>query len=310
MAQKRQFPVDPILTAIAIAYHNASLIADDLMFRINPLAKEEFKYTVYDLAEGFTVPDTKVGRRGATPEISFSGDEVTASTEDYGLEDPIPQSDIDNSDERFSPVNRSVEQLTNLLNLDREVRVANLAFSSDSYATNNTEALSAGDRFDDPDSDPLQILEDAKNTPVMTPNVITFGQAAWSAFRMHPKVVKAVHGNSGDSGMASQKQVAELLEVDKLLVGKALVNTARKGQNANLQRAWGNKVSLHYQDAMADNRNGTTWGFTAPFKQRESSQWFDKNIGARGGQRVRVVESLKEVVSAKDLGYLIETVTS
>ncbi|EIJ33325.1 hypothetical protein [Thiothrix nivea] len=302
----RPFPVNPVMVAIAIAYRNASLIADEVLPRLAPMAKEEFKYFAYDMAEGFTIPDTKVGRRSRVNEISFTGVEITASTEDFGLEDPIPQTDIDNAEAGFDPKNHSVEQLTNLILLDREVRVSTLLSSTSNYDAANTETLAAGSQFSDAAADVLGIMEDAFNAPVMRPNVAVFGQASWSAFRRHPQVVKAVHGNSGDAGMASREQVAELLEVSKVLVGQARVNTARKGQAASLQRAWGDMVSLIYQDAMATNRNGTTYGFTAQYKTRLAGSERDGNIGLRGGERVRVGESVKEVISAKSLGYLIQ----
>lgn len=301
----RPFPVNPVMVAIAIAYRNNALIADEVLPRLPPMGKEEFKYFAYDLAEGFTIPDTKVGRRSRPNEVSFTGTEVTASTEDYGLDDPIPQTDIDNAEVGFDPRNHSVEQLTNLILLDREVRVSSLLSSTSNYDAANVETLTTGAQFSDPDADVLGIMEDAFNAPVMRPNVATFGQVAWSAFRRHPQVVKAVHGNSGDAGMASRAQVAELLEVSKVLVGQARVNTARKGQAASLQQAWGDMVSLIYQDVMANNRNGTTYGFTAQYKTRLAGSEYDRDIGLRGGERVRVGESVKEVVSAKSLGYLL-----
>src|SRR5487761_2712532 len=57
------FPINPELTAIAIAFKNpeSQLIADLVLPRI-PVAKK-FTYTVYDESQGFTVPDTKIGRR-------------------------------------------------------------------------------------------------------------------------------------------------------------------------------------------------------------------------------------------------------
>ena len=301
----RPFPVNPVMVAIAIAYHNVALIADEVLPRLPPMGKEEFKYFTYDMAEGFTVPDTNVGRRSRVNEISFSGTEITTSTQDYGLEDPIPQSDIDNAEASFSPLNHSTEQLTNLILLDREIRVSAMVSDTANYDAANVETLAAGNQFSDPATDVLGIMEDAFNGPVMRPNVATFGQAAWSAFRRHPQVCKAVHANSGDAGMVSRQQVADLLEVEKVLVGQARVNTARKGQAANLTRAWGDMVSLIYQDTMATNRNGTTYGFTAQFKTRLAGSEYDRDIGLRGGQRVRVGESVKEVISAKSLGYLL-----
>lgn len=304
----RPFPVNPILVAIAIAYSNRALIADAVLPRLTPMSKEEFSYFKYTLADGFTIPDTKVGRRSKPNEVSFSGAEVTDRTQDYGLEDPIPQSDIDNADPRYSPLNHSTEQLTNLILLDREVRVANLVFNPATYAAANQETLAAGDQFSNPDADVLRIIEEGLNTPIMRPNVAVFGQSAWSALRRHPQINKAVHGNSGDAGMATRQQVAELFELQEILVGQSLLNTARKGQPVAMQQVWGNSAAFIMRDSMADNRNGTTFGFTAQYKTRVAGAVSDRDIGLHGGQRVRVGESVKEVISAPDLGYLMRNV--
>jgi hypothetical protein len=86
------------------------------------------------------------------------------------------------------------------------------------------------------------------------------------------------------------------------------LNTARKGQPVAMQQVWGNSVAFIARDAMADNRNGTTFGFTAQYKTRVAGAVPDRDIGLHGGQRVRVGESVKEVISAPDLGYLMRNV--
>lgn len=84
------FPIQPELTAIAIAYRNQSLIADEVLPRV-PVGKQDFKYLKHAMAEGFTLPDTKVGRRSKPNDVEFSATEITASTEDFGLDDPVPR---------------------------------------------------------------------------------------------------------------------------------------------------------------------------------------------------------------------------
>jgi hypothetical protein len=143
---------------------------------------------------------------------------------------------------------------------------------------------------------------------IMRANRVVFGQGAWREFRQHPKVVKATNRNSGDSGVAAQQAVAELLEVEEVIVGRALVNAARIGQPANMQQAWGNHVAMLHIDRLADTQQGVSFGFTAPYGTREGAQWFDRDIGTKGGTRVRVSESLAEVISAPDLGFLIQNV--
>jgi len=300
------WPVDPELTQIAIGYRNREMIADRVLPRIPALGQSEFKYFFYALEQAFTVPNTLVGRRSATPEVYFKGEDRTASAEDFGLEHGLPQRDIDNAPEGQNPLGRVTEWLSNLIELDREIRVANLVFNPATYPTANKVTLAAGEKFTDAGSDPLRLMLESLDGVVMRPNRVVFGQGAWREFRQHPKIVKATHRNSGDSGVAAREAVAELLEVEEVIVGRALVNAARIGQPADLRVAWGNHVAMLHVDRLADNNQGATFGFTAPYGSRDAAQWFDRNIGAKGGTRVRVAESLKELVTAPDLGFFIE----
>ncbi|EKN9553223.1 TPA: phage capsid protein, partial [Pseudomonas aeruginosa] len=98
----------------------------------------------------------------------------------------------------------------------------------------------------------------------------------------------------------------ELLELEAIYVGEARLNIARPGQNPSLIRAWGPHASFIYRDRLADTRNGTTFGLTGQWGDRVSGSIADPNIGLRGGQRVRVGESVKELVTAPDLGFFFE----
>jgi len=302
------FPINPELTAIAIGYKNQNynLIADAVLPRV-PVGKQDFKYWQYNLAEGFTVPDTKVGRKSKPNEVEFSATEQTASTLDYGLDACIPQADIDNAPANYDPVGRSVEQVTNLIQLDREVRAAGLVFNASNYATANKTTLSGTSQFSDyANSDPISVIQSGLDACIMRPNVMTIGRAAYTKLISHPKIVKAVHGNAGDAGIVARKALADLFELEEILVGEGFVNTAKKGQTASISRVWGKHIALIYRDKMADTRGGTTFGFTAQFGDRIAGSDFDKNIGLRGGQRIRVGESVKELITASDLGYFIQ----
>ena len=300
------FPITPALMAIAIAFRNAQMIADEVLPRV-PVGKQEFKYMEHTMAEGFTVPDTKVGRRSKPNEVSFSATEKTGSTEDFGLDDPIPQSDIDNAPDNYDPLGRATEGIMNLVELDREVRVAGKVFNANTYGVNNKVTLAGTDQFSDfVDSDPLGVLTDALDAMIMRGNIMVIGRPAFSVLARHPQIVKAVHGNAGDSGIARRRDIADLLELEDILVGEARVNTARKGQPISLARTWGKHLALIHRDKTADNRSGVTFGVTAQFGKRISGSIPDKDIGLRGGQRVRAGESVQEVICAADLGYFVE----
>lgn len=303
---KAPFPIQPELMAIAIAYRNQRMIADEVMPRV-PVGTQDFKYLQHTMAEGFTLPNTKVGRKSQPNQVEFSATELSSSTDDYGLDDPVPQADIDNAPPNYNPLGRATEGIMNLVELDREVRVANVVFNANTYGAANKVTLSGTSQFSDfTNSDPLATITAAMDGLIMRPNVMVIGRPAFSVLARHPQIVKAVHGNDGGSGIARRRDIAELLELEDILVGEAWVNTARKGQAMTLARTWGKHISLIYRDKTASNRNGITFGLTAQFGGRIAGAIPDKDIGLRGGQRVRAGESVKELVCAPLLGYFIQ----
>ncbi|MEQ6331521.1 phage capsid protein [Pseudomonas chengduensis] len=299
------FPIDPALTAIAIAYRNGRMIADDVLPRVG-VGVQAFKYMKHDLREGFTVPSTLVGRKSAPNRVEFSATEATSSTEDHALDAPVPQADIDNAPSNFDPLGNAVEYTTNLILLDREARTSSAVFNNASYAAGNRTTLSGTSQWSDPDSNPIPVITDALDSVVMRPNIGVLGRRTSTWLRRHPKVVKAFNGTLGDEGMVPMQYLADLLELEAIYVGEARLNIARPGQAANLVRAWGPHASFIYRDRLANAQNGTTFGFTAQWGDRISGSQFDGDIGMRGGQRVRVGESVKELVTAPDLGYFFE----
>ncbi len=310
MPYPNSFPVTPELTAIAIAYRNKTLIADDVLPRVI-VPSADFKYRLYSLAEGFTVPDTKVGRRSAPNEVVFSATEATASVVDYGLSSPVPNSDIEAANGTpYDPLGRATEQAMNLLMLDREVRAAALVFATGSYAAGNQATLSGTSQWSDyTNSNPLSAIMDALDTMVMRPNIGVFGRATWTKLRQHPRIVEAVRGTGAGlnaQGVANRREVADLLELEDIYVGEGFLNTAKKGQTATAARVWGKHASFIYRDSLADASNGTTFGFTGQWGSRVAGSEYDKSIGLRGGQEVRVGESVKELITANDLGYFFQ----
>ncbi len=306
---KSLFPVDPVLTGIVIAYKNKRLIADEV-FPYVPVGKSLFKFMKLKAEQGFTVPNTLVGRKSTPNKVEFGGEEVEASCADYFLDDVIPQSDIDDAPDGINLISNASEGIIDLILLDREVRAAALAFNANQYAVGNKAALSGGDRFDDyVASDPVSVVKDALSSMLMRGNVMVIGRRGFDKLSSHPKIVKAVHGNSGDSGIATRAQIASLFELDDVVVGEAFLNTSKKGETMTLSRVWGNHMSLVYRDRLATNANNRmTFGFTARQGTRIAGVTPDKMIGARGSHVIRAGETVKEVITSDRLGYFIQNI--
>lgn len=297
------FPVSTELTAIAIAYRNNSLIADAVLPRV-PVGKRNFKYLKYNSFENFTVPDTKVGRKSKPNEVDFSASQDDSSVVDYGLDDPIPQDDIDNAVEGYDPKGRAVEGIQDLIDLDREIRTANLVFAAGTYPSGRKETLETTSQWSDfTNSNPIDKIMTALDSTIVRPNILVVGRAVFSKLAQHPKIAKAIHGNSGDVAIVTRQQIAALFELEEVLVGESWVNTAKKGQAATMVRTWGKHAALLYRNKLASTERGVTFGLTAQYGNRIAGEKEDGNIGLRGGVRVRNGESVKELIVAPDAGY-------
>jgi len=258
----------------------------------------------FNLADSFTVPDTKVGRTSKVTQAEFGATAATASTVDYALDNPIPQVDIENAvGTGYDPESRGTEVTTNLILLDREVRAANLVFNATNYATANKATLAHA--WDDYSlSTPIADITSAMDSMVMRPNILVLAQNVATALRSNPEIVKAYYGNIGDSGIAPLDFLAQLFGLDAVYVGQGFLNTAKPGQTPTVQRVWGSMAALIYRDSLASADQGVSFGLTAQFGSRIAGRIIDQDLGMRGGVRLRIGESLKELITAPDLGYL------
>lgn len=305
MSTQAPFAIDPVLTAIVVAYKQGNMIADMVLPRV-PVGKMDFKYTKLTKEEPFNLPETQVGRTGKVNEVEFTASEVSASCVDHGLEDVIPNQDTGNAaGSNYDPRGRASEGLMELISLRREKRAADIIFAAAQYPTGNKQTLSGTDQWSDhTNSDPIGDILTAMEACWVTPNKLTVNRAVWRQLRTHPDIIKATNNNSGDTGIAARQAVAELFELDEILVGEAKINSANKGQTASLGELWGKHAALNYVNPSATPESGVSFGYTATYGDRIAMSRQDPDVGLRGGERIKVGESLIELVTASDCGYL------
>ena len=301
------FVVQPELTAIAIAYmqRQTDFIADLVLPRTRPIGKREFKYQKYGL-ESYDRPDTRVGRKGRPNEVSWASTENTASIEDYGLEDPIPQDDIDQGNkDGINVTGQSTEYILSLLRIDRECRVAGIVQRDANYAADNVQTRAAGQGLDNSEVDAANVIRELLDVPMVRPNIGIMSRTVWGRVAHNAMMVKAIRGSLGGDKITPQ-DFCDYFELETLLIGPARKNRAVKGKNPILESIWGPHIAFHYRDLAASTQRGVTWGLTVPYGTPVSGSRPDADIGLRGGLRVRAGESLKELVLAPDAGCLIK----
>ena len=313
MAKQNPYVIHPQRTQIALAYRNEATdyIADAVLPRIS--TAEKFSYNVFDKGTFLKIPESKpIGRKGAVPEITGQGRELTASTNDYAIDEVVPLADIKTYQAGLTaidPEEVAAMRLSDYLLLQREARVAKLVTDPATYVSGNSVALSGANKWSDPSSDPVKTLLMQMDKMFRRPNTVVMGQTAHTALVTHPKIVSAYNRTNGVSGVVPDSSLAALLGVREVIVGMAWGDTAAPGQDPLLGRIWGDSVAMFYKNALSVDTRSATFGFTAQYEDQTSADFYDFNKGVRGGNVQRLYWSLNEVIMAPDYGFLFQTTT-
>lgn len=308
------FVIVPSMCAVAVMYPQGRRIADDVLPYVD-VDGASFSYLKYGQADSFQAPDTRVGRLSAPIQLLFSTTEVSDMVNDEALDVPVPQRDINAWNDAHqagrtqapNPLDSATELGMDAFLNRREVRAANLVFNANSYGAGNKVTLSGTGQWSDyTNSDPLPAIKGYFDSMLVRPNIGVLGRLVATKLCNHPKVAAAVYKNGTTAGSVSIRALADQLELDEIYVGEGFVNTAAPGLAPVMSRVWGKHAAFMYRDRTATAKGKVTFGFTARWRQRMAGTIADPDIGALGGVRARVVEHVKELVTANDLGWFVQ----
>jgi len=248
--------IDQYLTNFSRRISNEGFIAERLCTVVR-VRKDSDKYAVYNNDHLRTVTDERAP--GSPPnEVDYGVGSATYSLVEHTLRDSVPDEELDNADEPFEPFEDAAAALQERIRLRLEKKVADLVFGTSTWT--NRETLSGTDQFDDyANSDPFTVIEDAKSSvlskSLRKPNIIVVGHQVFQKLVNHPDVVDRVKYTSSRS--ITPDMLANLFDVDEFLVGAAVENTAKEGQDDNLQYIWGKHIFVGYRSPRASLRTVT-----------------------------------------------------
>ena len=307
-AEGNPMPIDSVALSVLVAYVNEGGIADKFAPKV-PCPGSLFEYLKYEKTDFYRLPDTRVGRTSRTNRVEFKATVETGKVHDEALDYFIPLRD-EKDKQKFNVSQRQVgtEMTMNDVQRVREKRVADKAQDSDNYDAANVLPLSGTDQWDDPTSKPYDLITSIINTMLVRPNKMTINGHTASVLRGHPDLIAKIHGAGGVKGTVNMQEIAALFMLDEILVGETRVNTAQEGQAAVIERTWENNMILSRTDTQPSLLGGTRSFMVSPKWRDIAVSFFDPNIGADGADAIRVGESITEIVTAPDHGFLVQTV--
>lgn len=305
MPEARALHVDSNLTNLSIKYRNEAMIWP-LVMPVVKVNKRSDKFTKYNKADAYTLADDKIGPKSLPNEVDWGVSTDNYSVKDHALSDWVPQEDIDNSDNPVQPEVDTVEFLNLLMDIAQEKRVCDIFNTSSNFSQKTT--LSGTSQWGQSADNPVANLLTAVEGCFIRANTLVFGADAWAVYRALPEVLDAVKGTIGTAprgGLATTSEVASLLEVDRVIVGRGRYNTAKDGQTVSYSRLWGKHCWALYVDPNPGIKS-ITFGVTFCEMLRQVQRDFDQKRGIKGAHFFKSAWNSDEKIIAADVAYMIE----
>jgi hypothetical protein len=237
--------LDQPLNNISVGYVNDDYFAEKL-FPPTPVKMRSGRYWVFG-KEKFhryeTIREPKAEAREIAP-WALSNNPYFCN--DHSLKDSISDEERASSDGTDLEIN-TVQNLTDAILLDLEIRVMNLLMGPGSSVPSTT--LSGTSQWSDfVNSDPISAVEAQKITIktaiAKTPNTLAVSYPVFVALRQHPKIIDRFKYTQ--VGILTADHLKSAFDVDNFYVMGAEYDTANEGQSPSLSFIWGNNALLAY----------------------------------------------------------------
>lgn len=245
-------------------------------------------------------------------------------TKDYsltkrGLSTYVVEEDYANVEQPYDAESDATEDITSLLWTEKELGLANTLTDSSKYATANTQTLTGTSRYDDLDNstplvDAITARQAISAATGASPNVAIMNQEVFEYLTIHPTILRSLGYADQRPGMLKLNELANALNVDRILVGKANYNSAAEGQADNLTRIWGKHLIYAVAPKTASKRQ-VSLGYRL---QKNSPRRVFKNsvTNPPNSTEITVDDWYQQLISGVDssgkiiAGYLLKNVIS
>ena len=305
MLTPRDVTVDAVLSNVSVAFKSDNYLAETIM-PVVTVTKQSGKYFKFDKS---SLRVNKTRRAAGSPSNEVEHGMTTASyfTEDHALKEKIPYEVIDQAENAINPEMDATEAITEMLLVDKEVSLAT-SMADTAVITQNTTLSGTSQWSDYTNSNPFGDINTAISTVQAAigrrPNTLIFGQQTFNTLISHPDIVDRIKYTV--AGAASEDLIARLFNVEKVLIGSALKNTATEGQTDALGFIWGKHAWAAYIAPSARLKQ-VTLGYHFQYKTRVVEKWEDVDAQSRW---VRVGDNYDQEFVAAEAAYLIKNATA
>lgn len=253
--------VDSALTQISIAFlQNASNFAARSVFPVVPVMHKSDEYYTYS-REDFNRDEAQVRAPGAESAGSGFDTPTTSYTcKVWAHHKDLDDQTLSNADQVLDLEDAAANFVMHKLLIRQEREWASTYMTGGVWdndfdgVASSPSSIEAIQWSDDTSGDPIGNIRDAKNTILgntgIEPNVLVLGHDVYTALVDHPDIVDRIKysggvGN-GNPARVNEQTMAALFDLDRIVVSKAVYNSANEGSTESSSFIVGKDALLCY----------------------------------------------------------------
>lgn len=307
---------DSILTNFSVAYvQNATNYIARRVSPIVPVPKQSDRYFVYNKADWLINEAAKraPGTRAEDRNYTLSQDSYFCNV--YSIAHNVSEQVAANADAPLQPEQDAVQLLTQDMLATMEVDFASTAFANSVWGTSvtgGTDFTQWNQDAAEPIKDLATGLDTVEDNTGFMPNTLILGAQTWKSLRHHPDIVDRLPDNA--PRIATTDFLGNLLDIDNVVVARAIRNTADEGATASYSRILGSHALLAYVDPSPGPKSATamrTFVWTGLIGSSDGIRVSRYNLPETDAfPRVEVSSAWDFKIVGTDLGYFFNSASA
>ena len=301
--------VDVLLSNLMQGFINTNYIYPEVFPVVKTDGVESGNYGLFTQKDWYRNEAETIAPGGTFPMGGYKISTDTWNTKEIGIGTSMADRTYNNATGVFKKTMRlgKARWLTDRVEMAWEIRLANQIFTTGTWGTDDTETTDWDDYVN---SNPMLNIADAiyaiESANGNTPKVLILGNKVYKDLRFSPIMLDYLGSN--ERGMLKKSDLVEAFELDKILVGKSIYNTANENQEAVYTNCWGNNALLLYvAGAPTPDPFTASAGYFFESRGMQIKNWRE---GGRDAEFFRGSKMRDLKVTGAGLGYFWSSIVS
>lgn len=307
MSQQKAI-IDKLLTNVSSAYIPEGFISESIFPVVESMQKTG-KLAKYG-TDHLRVEQTIIGGGGEYGRIKTQVRSNTSySIEGHGLEGLVTEDDYSNVEKPYDAESDETLGITTTIMVGKEKGLAD-TLSDTAVLTQNTTLSGTSQWSDYGNSDPIDDFivarKAVKDGCGFAPDLAIMGWDVFQQLKYHPGILDALGYKQNRKGGLTGQELADVLDVKRILVGVAAYESAKRGQTSSLASIWGKHLIMAKLPAKA-MKYQTSLGYCFKLKGRKARRVFKWNVNNPPNSKAILVDDHYDfAITNVNAGYLIK----